>query len=258
MVIRFGGGSSGIVEYLETGQKSGREHSRDELDKRVTLSGDIRLLDEVLAQFTKDDESEHYMHITLSFKERKIDEETLRAIDQEFRQFVFAATGRDDEFYYYSEAHLPKIKRLKDMNGDDYERFPHIHIVIPKYNLYTGTRDDMIGLHNPIIPYIDAFQEYINAKYNLTSPKDNRRLFKLGKDGSINRTKEVDYIRNYISSYINRQSVKNEIFNLIRADKSIQSVEDLAKVLEPLGEVKVRDSKKFGQKYINFRLKGYP
>ncbi|MBQ9682014.1 MAG: hypothetical protein IJV35_01935 [Neisseriaceae bacterium] len=267
MVIRFGGGSSGIVEYLETGQKSGREHSRDELDKRVILSGDIRLLDEVLAQFTKDDESEHYMHITLSFKERKIDEETLRAIDQEFRQFVFAATGRDDEFYYYSEAHLPKIKRLKDMNGDDYERFPHIHIVIPKYNLYTGTRDDMIGLHNPIIPYTDAFQEYINAKYNLASPKDNRRFFILGKDGSINRKRLTDenaqYNRHSLLnqnriSYFSRQTVKNEIFNLIRADKTISSVEDLAEALKPLGEVKIRDSKKFGQKYINFRLNGYP
>ena len=101
MVIRFGGGTSGIVEYLETGQKSGREYSRDELDKRVILSGEMRHLDEVLKEFPKDDETEHYMHITLSFKERKIDEETLRAIDKEFRQFVFAATGRDDEFYYY-------------------------------------------------------------------------------------------------------------------------------------------------------------
>lgn len=249
MIIRFGGGNSGIVEYLETGQKSGREYSRDELDKRVILSGEISYLDEVLSQFSNDDETEHYMHITLSFKERKIDEETLRAIDKEFRQFVFAATGRDDEFYYYSEAHLPKIKRLKDMNGEDYERFPHIHIVIPKYNLYTGKRDDIIGLHNPIIPYIDAFQEYINAKYNLASPKDNRRLFKLGKDGSINR--------NRITTY-NRQSIKNEIFNLIRADKTISSVEDLAEVLKDLGEVKIRDSKRFGQKYINFRLNGYP
>ncbi|MBR5941283.1 MAG: hypothetical protein IKZ88_08490 [Neisseriaceae bacterium] len=261
MIIRFGGGTSGIVEYLETGQKSGREYSRDELDKRVILSGEIRYLDEVLNQFPKDDESQHYIHITLSFKERKIDEETLRAIDKEFRQFVFAATGRDDEFYYYSEAHLPKIKRLKDMNGDDYERFPHIHIVIPQYNLYTGKRDDPIGLHNPIIPYIDAFQEYINAKYNLASPKDNRRLFKLGKDGAINRTQlknETAYVKNYISSYTSRQAVKNEIFNLIRADKTISSVEDLAEVLKDLGEVKIRDSKKFGQKYINFRLNGYP
>ena len=98
------------------------------------------------------------------------------------------------------------------------------------------------------MPYIDAFQEYINAKYNLASPKDNRRLFKLGKDGSINR--------NRITTY-NRQSIKNEIFNLIRADKSISSVEDLAEVLKDLGEVKIRDSKRFGQKYINFRLNGY-
>lgn len=261
MIIRFGGGTSGIVEYLETGQKSGREYSRDELDKRVILSGEMRYLDEVLNQFSKDDETQHYTHITLSFKERKIDEEILRAIDKEFRQFVFAATGRDDEFYYYSEAHLPKIKRLKDMNGEDYERFPHIHIVIPTYNLYTGKRDDPIGLHNPIIPYIDAFQEYINAKYNLSSPKDNRRLFKLGKDGAINRTQlknETAYVKNYISSYTSRQTVKNEIFNLIRADKTISSVEDLAEVLKDLGEVKIRDSKKFGQKYINFRLNGYP
>ena len=258
MVIRFGGGTSGIVEYLETGQKSGRVYSRDELDKRVILSGEIRHLDHVLNQFSKEDETEHYMHITLSFKERKIDEKILREIDQEFHKFIFASAMRDDEFYYYSEAHLPKIKRLQGMNGDDYERFPHIHIVIPKYNLYTDKRDDPIGLHNPIIPYIDAFQEYINAQYNLASPKDNRRLFQLGADGVINRKRLNKEVMVNTQNDFSRQAIKNDIFNLIRADKSISSVEALAKALETLGEVRIRDSQKFGQKYINFRPNAYP
>lgn len=37
MLARISGGSAGIREYLERGQKQGREHTRDELDQRVPL-----------------------------------------------------------------------------------------------------------------------------------------------------------------------------------------------------------------------------
>ncbi|ECS8865351.1 relaxase, partial [Salmonella enterica] len=43
MLIRCRGFNSGVKEYLEEGQKSGRELSRDELDERVILDGNLDL-----------------------------------------------------------------------------------------------------------------------------------------------------------------------------------------------------------------------
>lgn len=255
MLIRHTGATAGIVEYLETGKKSGREYSRIELDERLVLTGNIRELEQVLNQLEdhikiseKDLSADRYDHFTLSFKEEYIDENVLRNIDKEFNRFITAAFG--DEFYYYSEAHLPKIKRLQDFHGEYYERFPHIHIVIPKYNLYLDKKENPLGWHNRIITYIDAFQDYINAQYNLANPKDNRRSISIGKEGVLDRYQPFH-------SFQNRQEVKNEVFNLIRANQSIKSVEDLAQALEPYGKVKIRDSEKFGQKYINFLPKNY-
>ena len=255
MLIRHTGATAGIVEYLETGKKSGREYSRTELDERLVLTGNIRELEQVLNQLEthiktteKDLSADRYDHFTLSFKEEYIDEITLRNIDKEFNRFITAAFG--DEFYYYSEAHLPKIKQLHDFNGENYERFPHIHIVIPKYNMYLDKKENPLGWHNRIIPCIDAFQDYINTKYNLANPKDNRRSISIGKEGVLDRYHPFH-------SFQNRQQVKNEVFNLIRTNRSIKSVDDLAQALEPYGKVKVRDSEKFGQKYINFLPKDY-
>ena len=41
MLIRINGGAGGIKEYLEDGQKKDRFYTRDELDERVILDGDL-------------------------------------------------------------------------------------------------------------------------------------------------------------------------------------------------------------------------
>ncbi len=43
MLIRPGGYNTGAQEYLEKGNKSGREFTRDELDHRLVISGDLDL-----------------------------------------------------------------------------------------------------------------------------------------------------------------------------------------------------------------------
>ena len=111
MLIRVSGGSSGIVQYLANGRKSGRLYSRDELDQRVELHGKLASIDAILDSFDPQGNHEKYMHITLSFKEPHINQEILQEIDRDFRQFIFAAC-REDEFAYYSEAHLPGMNML--------------------------------------------------------------------------------------------------------------------------------------------------
>ena len=247
MLIRISGGSAGISNYLTFGQKSGRTQSREELDQRILLQGSLQTVDAILASFDPRQEHEKYMHITLSFKERVLEESVLQQIDEEFRRYIFAAC-RDDEFHYYSEAHLPKIKSLRDVNGSEYERYPHIHVVIPEYNLYTGKRDEPVGRINNITHYINAFQEMINEKYQLESPKDNVREISSGREGILNRHK--------VDASMTVQEIKEKIFHIVRENPAIDSVEMLAKAIEPLGRVRVLNSQRFGGKYINFALEG--
>ena len=174
MLIRISGGVDGIQAYLENGQKQGRELSRDQLDERVILAGDLDHTTSVIR--TMEGNAERYLHITLAFKEDGISVETLREIAQAFETFAFAAY-EPDEYCFYAEAHLPKIKSYQNQSSGEFvERKPHIHIVIPKRNLLSGTHLNPFGVVDQNTRFLDAFQEHINNKYGLASPKDNRRI----------------------------------------------------------------------------------
>lgn len=169
MLIRPSGGHDGIKEYLEEGVKNGRDYTRDELDQRVILAGDLEITNDVIQQI--ETEGQRYLHITLSFKEDFIPHDQMQSITDEFREFVMHAY-EEDEYCFYAEAHLPKIKTLTDSkSGELVERKPHIHVVIPETNLRTNQRLEPLGKvdHNKI--YLDSFQEVLNEKYGLASPK---------------------------------------------------------------------------------------
>ncbi len=174
MLIRVSGGHGGIKEYLERGHKQGREHDRDDLDERVILAGDLEFTDQLINDMQTD--AERYLHITLAFKEDEVSRETLANITRDFQDFVFAAYG-DNEVNFYAEAHLPKIKSYVNVKtGELVERKPHIHIVIPKINMLSGSVANPLGLVEKNERFIDAFQEHVNNKYGLASTKDHRRI----------------------------------------------------------------------------------
>ncbi|MGB8415891.1 LPD7 domain-containing protein [Paraburkholderia sp.] len=174
MLIRVRGYHDGIKEYLEKGQKQGREMERDEMDERVILAGDLDLTNHIIQSI--DTDAERYLNVTLSFKEDEVDRELLGEIVREFESFAFAAYRRD-EYNFYAEAHVPRIKSYADRKtGEPVERKVHVHVVIPEVNLVTGRRLDPFGKVDLNERYLEAFQEHINAKYGLASPKDNRRV----------------------------------------------------------------------------------
>jgi hypothetical protein len=191
MLIRVRGYVDGVAAYLRNGQKSGRENHRDDLDERVILAGDLELTDKIIQSI--DSGGERYKTITLSFKEDMVSVEVLNAIVADFKDFAFAAY-RDDEFNFYAEAHLPKIKSYIDrLKGERIERMPHIHIVVPKVNLLTGKYAEPFGYFELSEKYIAAFQEHINYKYNLASPQDNRRTMFTDTSEFISRYKGDDF-----------------------------------------------------------------
>lgn len=187
MLVRITGGSEGIAEYLANGQKADREFTRDELDERVILDGDLELTDTIIKGMEK--EGERYLHITLAFKEDALDPEVMRGLVSDFKQFAMSAYDAD-EFNFYAEAHLPKLKSYTNrQTGELVERKPHIHIVIPEQNLLSGQNLNPFGRVEQQTKFLEAFQEHANAKYGLASPKDNRRTEFTSESEIISRYK---------------------------------------------------------------------
>lgn len=172
MLIRVTGGREGIAEYLRSGVKAGRGWTRDQLDRRVVLAGDLDLVDSVIGAMRS--KGERYLHVTMAYKEDHVTAADLHLAARAFRTFAMAAYEAD-EYTYYAEAHLPRIRSYLDHKGELVERKPHIHIVIPLVNLVSGARLDPLGNVRQTERYYDALQEVLNAKHGWGSPKENRR-----------------------------------------------------------------------------------
>jgi hypothetical protein len=234
MLIRISGGESGIKDYLEGGQKQGRDYSRDELDERVILDGDLKLTDTLINKMAN--AGDKYLHITLAFKEDEISRDTLQAITQDFKAFAFTAF-QDDEYSFYAEAHLPRIKSYPHAKtGERVERKPHIHIVIPKYNLLSGEGLNPFGLVERQVKYLEAIQETLNNRYGLASPKDNRRALFTDDSEMLSRYKG-DAFKGGSKTF------KSALLTKL-LERQITDYNDFKTLLAEQGEVKIRNAGK--------------
>lgn len=232
MLIRIGGGKEGIKEYLENGHKQGREFTRDELDERVILAGDLDFTDQLINDLGTG--GERYLHITLSFKEDVILHADMENIVRDFEKFAFAAYGRD-EYNFYAEAHLPKIKSyVSQKTGETVERKPHIHFVIPKTNLLSGGALNPFGLVEHNERFIDAFQEHVNNNYGLASPKNNRRIEFTDASDMINRYKDDEFTGN-------NRDLKKVILEAV-LERGVTSYENFKSLLSEYGDTKTRNT----------------
>ena len=157
MLIRASGYNTGAQEYLEKGNKSGRELSRDELDHRMVLAGDLDLT-RAIYESIPDRGQDRYLTFTLSFHEDIIPEATLHAVTTEFKQFLMYAY-KEDEFNFYAEAHLPKLKWVNDKKtGEAIERKPHIHVIVPRINLLSGNEANPVGFYKTTKSILKRFK----------------------------------------------------------------------------------------------------
>lgn len=245
MLIRVGGGMAGIKEYLEEGRKEGRELTRDEMDRRIFLEGDLAITDSIIQSI--DGERERYLHVTLAFKEDDITPETLREITAEFRQFAMAAS-RSDEYNFYAEAHYPKTRSYVDaQTGNLIERKPHIHVVIPRLNLLTWKDLNPFDMVEYQTKWLSAFQEHINQKYGLASPKDNPRYRFTGESEMIARYKG-DLFEGGNREL--RERIMGEVL-----DRNITRYEDYTALLADYGDVRTRNAGRPGE-YLNVKPTG--
>ena len=182
MLARVNSGKDGVIDYLVNGMKSGRELSRDELDERVAIDGNLSITDELIKSMVADEKQDNYLHITLSFAERDITEDKIIAAYDDYKELVMSAYDVD-EYNVYSEIHFPKVKSYVDKKtGESVERFPHVHMVIPKKNLLTDKNLNPFGLYKNNIDYHDSIQEKVNRTHDLESPYDNQRKYRIISD----------------------------------------------------------------------------
>lgn len=246
MLIRVSGYNNGGKEYLEEGQKSGREYTREELDERVILYGDLDLTQKIYQQIP-DKGQERYATFTLSFREDELSYDMLLSITQEFKQFLMYAY-EDEEYNFYAEAHLPKIKFVADRKtGEPVERKPHIHIFIPRKNLLSGKEMNPRGMVESQVAYFEAFQEYINQKYHLASPREHVRVDPTSAADVLSRYKGDDFRGRHQA--FKKQLVRDVI------DKGIFSREDFYAHVASFGDTRVRHQGKENE-YLAVRLPG--
>lgn len=231
MLVRVRGGKDGIAEYLRDGMKSDREMHRDQLDKRICIDGDLSITDAIIKTMAKKDKPENYFHVTLSFAEKDIGEQVIRDVYEQFKTELMAAYV-DEEFNIYAEVHVPKIKTYEDKStGEVVERFPHVHVVIPKKNLLDDKNLNPFGFYKSHESYIQAIQEKINYKHNLVSPRDNQRLFNIDNGKLLSRYKGDNFKGA-------NAKLKSELFDVIQ-DKNITTMAAFKEELAKHGEVSI-------------------
>lgn len=181
MIIDVSSGKAGFKEYLEHGQKKGRELHRDELDQRIPLAGNLAAW--ALACEDQAAKGNRYDTFTLSFSEDYVSDEMLRKAVEEFREHIFAAwpEAERDRIPFYAEAHRPKIiTYVHAETGEVIERKTHIHIGVGRHDLLTGKHVQLTGYlgqdASDNAKYLDAFQESFNSRYGFASPKLSPRV----------------------------------------------------------------------------------
>lgn len=95
MIVRYGGGNDGIVDYLINGRKAERQYTRDELDHRVVLDGDLQTTDKIIDSI-ENKSQERYLHITLSFHESHVSNEVLKAVVDDYKKLLMNAYHPDE------------------------------------------------------------------------------------------------------------------------------------------------------------------
>ena len=180
MIITIGSGKGGLKDYLENGQKQGRDLHRDELDERIILDGDLSVFETVTSAHSA--EGVAYDHITLSWSENYVSNEMLHLTVEKWKEHALAAWPKEDRdrIAFYAEAHRPRILSYKNhLTGEEESRCTHIHIAIGRHDLLTGESISVLGYlggKTDNTKFVDAFQESFNTANGFSSPKDNPKV----------------------------------------------------------------------------------
>jgi hypothetical protein len=291
MVASVSTGKGGGLDYLENGEdknrllSNGEVITRDMLDTRVTLQGDIRATEHILESMKPDNYSKDYYHITHSFKEN-ISIEEMQEIAHESEAFYLAGYN-EEEYNIYTEYHIPKesaqYKLLTAIDGDKKyydllseqeanqflkehplhgdkleKRYPHTHTIIARKNLLTNTQLKITEKNE--VDAINSFQEYINIKYGLESPKENKRditnqQYKADRFDENNIELKSNDFKNLTNTQTKKlldTDIRNQIIqgNINNYDEMVQYLQNQDFIIS-LKEIQTKNNQ-----YIKIQIKG--
>lgn len=252
MLIRLTQNSEGIEHYFATGKKVGRNFTRDELDQRVILWGNLDAFSCAVAYTTqhKKNWNAQYWHITASFaaENNDLDNETLTEITLDLLRYYFPAYNPDD-LIVAAEAHRPKIQsETNQTTGEVYQRLLHLHLAVSKLDTKTNNQVRIV----PFKKKADAaFQSYLAEKYHLVDPAQRQR--------ALPKTK-ADFIRRWRkeSTLVSKQTQVAELRNALSVYlKDVSSINDAIAQLKKLDYVASVTFKvqKSGNRYLQVRTK---
>lgn len=176
MLMIFGQGTSrsgsggGVGDYY----LYGTNNDRNTKDNRVVLSGNLNTLVKTIDIAHQIGYKETYRNIVLSFNEDYIREKTLGFIAEDFRK-QYLAGYKEDEYVFYAEAHLPKIKTKKDKDTDTGKiiyRKPHIHITVAAYSPRLE-KALSLGNHGQRLNELKTWKEITEKRYGLQAVQNS-------------------------------------------------------------------------------------
>lgn len=249
MLIRISHKKEGIEHYLETGQKDGRTKSREELDNRVYLSGDLDSF-AATVQYTRNEKEweNHYWHITASFAvaDNELDDDTLKAINDEMMSYYFC--GYDtSKVIHACEAHRPRYQTTIDADTNKKrQRLLHFHNAISKYDVVTGNQLRMIPYNHEADK---AFQSYLCKKYNLEDPANYQRKNKISAKEILSRHKgDLN-----ISKQTKVADYRKLFSNILSDAVSIDHAKEILKETGLVSDIQFKEQKS-GTKYLKVKL----
>lgn len=257
MIIALGKGASrsgsggGVGNYYLYGTNG----DRDTKDSRIVLHGNLDTLVKTIDLAHQMNYKETYRNIVLSFSEDYVHGETLEHIVEDFKKQYMA--GYDEEEYvFYAEAHLPKIKIKKDANtGETIHRKPHIHITVPTYSPKLD-KALSLGNHRQRLKELDTWKSVTEKKYGLKPAQNSplkRDMTQIYDTKLLGRKEFIELCNQVIEDNLKDKILDKYTLKMTLLEK-IEGIEDIkestSKTKTPYFAIKMKNSDK------PMRLKG--
>lgn len=247
------GTGKGLKKYLENGTKN----DRDKKDTRVTLLGDIDILQSAIKLGHNKGYKETYRNIVVSFNEDEVSQTDLQKIAQTYIE-QYTKGYESDEIVSYGEAHIPKIKYKMKYNKatkkfEKIKRKPHIHLSIA---LYSPKLDKKLILNSndKRIYDINLLTRKLEYKYGFdpVKPKaisnDITQVQSTSK--TLNKRKNIkDSIDKYLCEYIDQIKNYDDLKNRLEEVLNIEIIRESTSKAKTKSITILYDNKKI-------RLKG--
>lgn len=251
MIMRITENIEGIEHYFESGQKKGRQKSREEIDKRVYLSGDLDAFSDAVKHTNKAKKwKNNYWHITGSFalNDQDISDEKIKSIHQDILKYYFCRYDID-KIIHASEIHRPKIQT----NAIGGQRFAHFHMAISKWDQETDNQLRQLPYKHGAAK---AFQSYLALKYGLEDPANNEREKRPGPDElAAMQGKPLDPDR---PKKITLPDYKKKLIRLLAEVTSIKDAKAILEAQEDITEVADPKPLASGNKYFRIKSSLFP